>query len=73
MRCPDGSTIRRRFLKSGTKVSDLLNFYKVEKSDDADVNFMTTYPRKVISTPENLTKTLEEMGLGKREQFQVCK
>jgi len=54
-------------------VSDLLNFYKVEKSDDADVNFMTTYPRKVISTPENLTKTLEEMGLGKREQFQVCK
>ena len=37
MRCLDGSTIRRRFLKASTKVSDLINYYKVEKSEEADI------------------------------------
>ena len=63
MRCPDGSRLMRRFLKINT-VSDLINYYKVEKKLGlADkVTVMTTFPKKVL---EDESKSLVELGFGK--------
>ena len=45
---------------------------KVEKdAAQNEFDIMQSFPKKVISTPENIAKTLSEMKIGKMEQFIV--
>jgi len=69
LRCPDGSTLRRRFHREKDTLQDILNYFKVEKKETSNFNLMAM--RKVISTPDNLSKSLAAMNIGKREAFIV--
>ena len=64
LRCPDGSRLLRRFLKTTTHVQDIINYYRVEKKLglQSEVMIMTTFPKRAL---EDATKTLLELGFGK--------
>ena len=66
IRCPDGSRLLRRFLRTST-VGDVINFVKKEKQL-GDCKLGTTFPKRVLEDP---TKTLQEIGLGKQESLNV--
>mmetsp|Transcript_31439 Transcript_31439/g.41634 ORF Transcript_31439/g.41634 Transcript_31439/m.41634 type:complete len:97 (+) Transcript_31439:960-1250(+) len=66
IRCPDGSRLMRRFLRTST-VGDVINFVKKEKSL-SDLKLGTTFPKRVL---EDATKTLSDIGLGKQESLNV--
>jgi hypothetical protein len=70
IRCPDGSRLLRRFLRATTKVSDVVNYVKLEKGMGLQdvVKLGTTFPKRVLEEPD---KTLAEVGLGKQESFNV--
>ena len=69
IRCPDGSRLLRRFLRS-TPVSDVINYVKIEKKmgPNDPVKLGTTFPKRVLEDP---SKTLKEIGVGKQESFNV--
>jgi len=69
IRCPDGSRLMRRFLRTST-VGDVVNFVKKEKNMPVSesIKLGTTFPKRVL---EDLSKTLAEIGLGKQESLNV--
>ena len=54
IRCPDGSRILRRFLRATTKVSDVVNYVKLEKGIGLQdvVKLGTTFPKRVLEEPD---------------------
>ena len=67
LRCPDGSRLMRRFLRTN-HVGDVINFYKLEKKVglSTEVKIMTSFPKRVL---EDATQTLAECGFGKQESL----
>ena len=63
IRCPDGSRLLRRFLRTAT-VQEVVDFVKVEKkmSLQEAIKLGSTFPKRVL---EDASKTLAEIGLGK--------
>ena len=58
----------RRFLKSSSKIIDVINFYKNETKETAEIGLVITYPKKDLS---DTTRTLQELNFGKQETVMV--
>ena len=69
IRCPDGSRLLRRFLRTST-IGDVMNFVKKEKNmaPSDNMKLATTFPKRVL---EDFTKTLADIGLSKQEALNV--
>ena len=63
-------TFTRRFLREGTKMGDIMNYYRkeAEKEPTTPVTLMTAFPKKVLSDPEQL---LTDLNFGKQETLNV--
>ena len=71
IRCPDGSRLLRRFLRTST-IGDVINFVKKEKNmaPSDNIKLGTTFPKRVL---EDFSESLAEIGLGKQESLNVVR
>ena len=65
---PSGQKLVRRFFREKATILDLVNFYKHETKETAEVGLFITYPKKDLTV---LMKTLQDLNFGKQETVMV--